>query len=149
MASAPTVFALMGIYRLAQRPVAKAAGFFWGSVRSVSSAVLGAASRLTQRLDASLASLVTGIAENLVNDDFGSSLSAAIACEMCRARRRRDTRRRCMLRTTPEGHRRLHACLRRTRKRVARVCEMMSMKGGGDRCECAECPEFLRVVGRR
>jgi hypothetical protein len=43
----------------------------------------------------------------------------------------------------------MHACLRRTRKRVARVCEMMSMKGGGDRCECAECPEFLRVVGRR
>jgi hypothetical protein len=74
MASAPTVFALMGIYRLAQRPVAKAAGFFWGSVRSVSSAVLGAASRLTQRLDASLASLVTGIAENLVNDDFGQQL---------------------------------------------------------------------------
>ena len=33
----------------------------------------------------------------------------------------------------------------------ARVCEMMSMMGGGlgDRCECAECPEFLRVVGRR
>jgi len=74
MASAPTVFALMGIYRLAQRPVAKAAGFFWGSVRSVSSAVLGAASRLTQRLDASLASLVTGIAENLVNDEFGQQL---------------------------------------------------------------------------
>jgi len=43
----------------------------------------------------------------------------------------------------------MHACLRRTRKRVARVCEMMSMMGGGDRCECAECPEFLRVVGRR
>jgi len=34
-------------------------------------------------------------------------------------------------------------------ERVARVCEMMSMMGGGDRCECAECPEFLRVVGRR
>ena len=74
MASAPTVFALMGIYRLAQRPVAKAAGFFWGSVRSVSSAVLGAASRLTQRLDASLATLVAGIADNLVNDDFGQEL---------------------------------------------------------------------------
>lgn len=34
-------------------------------------------------------------------------------------------------------------------ERVARVREMMSMMGGGDRCECAECPEFLRVVGRR
>jgi hypothetical protein len=43
----------------------------------------------------------------------------------------------------------MHACLRRTRTSESRACEMMSMKGGGDRCECAECPEFLRVVGRR
>lgn len=48
MASAPTFFALMGIYRLAQRPIVRASDYLVRSVRAVGAAISGAATQLAE-----------------------------------------------------------------------------------------------------